>query len=67
MTSPFDFAAWLQATGWSNAEAARRLGLTRETVARMAAGTGPVTGKTEVRCRAVTAQQIEALRQFTAG
>lgn len=64
MTAPFDFPAWLQATGWSHAEAGRRLDLTRETVARMASGGRPVSDKTAIRCSALAAEQIERLRPY---
>ena len=64
MTAPFDFAAWLQATGWSHPEAGRRIGRDPKTVNRMANGKQAVSAETVERCIAATQQQIEALAPY---
>lgn len=63
----FDFQQFLAAAGWSNKEAATRIGLTPDTVGRISAGKHPLSEKTIAQCKEAARIQIEALSAFLDG
>ncbi len=66
MSRPFDFSAWLAATGWSAPVAAAAIHRDPKTVLRMKNGKHPVSQEVEALCREATRQQIERLQPFVA-
>ena len=59
-----ELRAFVEATGWTVAEAADRLGVTREHLSKVLAGKNPVSRSLDKKVKAAAAHAVASLSQF---